>query len=221
MFTGLIREIGVIKGIKKSSKGAQITISAKKIIEDVALGDSIATNGVCLTVVSFDGSQFTVDVMPETMRLSNLSKLNIGSLVNLEPALALGERFGGHIVSGHIDGIGTISRIEKEDNATWVTIDVPHNILKYMVLKGSVAIDGTSLTVAKVSDTSFSVSIIPLTKEETTLLKKKVGEIVNIECDVVGKYVERLISFTNNEPEQEKKKESKIDTNFLAENGFL
>lgn len=216
MFTGLIKEIGVIKAIKKGSLSAQLTIKASKVLENMTLGDSIATNGVCLTVISFTTNEFVVDVMPETMRLSNLNDLVAGSLVNLEPALRLGDRFGGHIVSGHSDGVGKIVEITKEDNATWIKIEIEKQLLKYIVYKGSVAIDGTSLTIGQINEDSFKVSIIPLTKEETTLLKKKIGDDVNIECDVIGKYVEKLVTYV--EPKTSKKT---IDINFLTKNGFL
>ncbi|WP_132251668.1 riboflavin synthase [Natranaerovirga pectinivora] len=215
MFTGLIEEIGLVVSVNKGAKSAALTIKASKVLEGVKIGDSISTNGVCLTVTSFTSSSFTVDVMPETIRRSNLVDLKNGSRVNLERAMKLGDRFGGHIVSGHIDGVGTISEFQEEDNATWVTIESSRSVLKYIIEKGSIAIDGTSLTVAGVSDTSFKVSIIPLTKEETTLLSKKVGEKVNLECDMVGKYIEKLMHFKEEEP-----KKSVIDMDFLKSNGF-
>ena len=215
MFTGLIEEIGTVEGIIKGSKSAKITIKARKVLEDVKLGDSISTNGVCLTVVDFSKDRFTVDVMPETMRRSNLKNLKHGSRVNLERALKLGDRLGGHIVLGHIDGVGFIQSFEEEDNATWVIIETSQDILKYVIEKGSIAIDGTSLTVAYVDNKVFKVSIIPLTRDETTLLSKKVGEEVNLECDMVGKYIERFTMFKeDNEPK------SSIDMSFLRENGF-
>jgi riboflavin synthase len=152
--------------------------------------------------------------MPETMRRSNLGVLQKGSQVNLERALKLGDRLGGHMVSGHIDGLGTIKAFDQEDNATWVTIEAEERILKYVVEKGSIAIDGTSLTVAQVNDNNFKVSIIPLTRDETTLLHKHIGELVNLECDMVGKYIEKFITF------REVSKQSSIDMDFLRENGF-
>ncbi|GAA0179806.1 riboflavin synthase [Clostridium sediminicola] len=216
MFTGLIEEIGKIKKIDKSGNSAKITILANKILKEVKLGDSISTNGVCLTVTKFTENEFTVDVMPETMNRSNLGNLKTGSKVNLERAMQVGDRFGGHIVSGHIDGVGYIINLKNEDNATWVSIEVNDDILKYIVEKGSVAIDGISLTVAYVDEKIFKISLIPLTKEETTLLSKGIGERVNIECDIVGKYVERLIGFNK----KEDKTENKISMDFLRENGF-
>lgn len=215
MFTGLIEEIGIVDKIVKGINSAQITVKSQKVLERIQLGDSISTNGVCLTVVDFDKSSFTIDVMPETMRRSNLRNLTTGSRVNLERAMKLGDRFGGHIVSGHIDGVGIIKDIEEEDNATWVSIEFTSEFMKYIINKGSIAIDGTSLTVALVDDNIFKVSIIPLTKEETILLGKKVGDEVNLECDMVGKYIERFITF-----EKLDQPKSSIDINFLKENGF-
>ncbi|MBS4538942.1 riboflavin synthase [Clostridium sp. D2Q-11] len=216
MFTGLIEEIGIVDRVVKGMKSAQITIKAKKIIDDVKLGDSISTNGVCLTVIDFDKSSFTIDIMPETMRRSNLKNIKSGSKVNLERAMKLGDRFGGHIVSGHIDGVGVVKALEEEDNATWVSIESSSEVMKYIINKGSIAIDGTSLTVALVEGNVFKVSIIPLTKEETTLLSKKVGDEVNLECDMVGKYIERFMTFGKvDEPK------NNIDMNFLRENGFV
>ncbi|MPW26775.1 riboflavin synthase [Alkalibaculum sp. M08DMB] len=212
MFTGLVEDIGIVKSITKSVRSAKITIISDFILEDVKLGDSICTNGVCLTVTNLNNKEFSVDVMPETIRNSNLKNLSSGSKVNLERALKASDRLGGHIVSGHIDGIGTIRSFKEEENATWISIASEESILKYIVKRGSIAIDGTSLTVAYVDDQVFKVSIIPHTKEKTILLNKKVGDEVNLECDVIGKYIEKL-TFHN-----EKKT---IDVNFLSDNGFI
>jgi riboflavin synthase len=214
MFTGLIEEIGKVKSIVKGAKSAEITIEASKVLEGVQIGDSICTNGVCLTVTNHSLNTFTVDVMPETIRKSSLKNLTIGSKVNLERALQVSDRLGGHIVSGHIDDTGIITNFKKEENATWVTIKPAKGLMKYIVNKGSIAIDGTSLTVAETDETSFKVSIIPLTKEKTILLSKKEGEEVNLECDIVGKYIEKLMTFKD-EP-----KESNITMEFLRQNGF-
>lgn len=214
MFTGIIEEIGMIEDLTHGGKSMKVTVRAKKVLEGVKEGDSINTNGVCLTVVTFDKSTFTADVMPETMRLTNLGKLKKGSTVNLERALLPTSRMGGHIVSGHIDGMGTIAGFREEDNATWVTVEAPREILKYIIGKGSIAIDGTSLTVVDTDDKGFRVSIIPTTKEDTTLLRKSPGDRVNLECDVVGKYIERFLTF------KEGRKEA-IDMDFLRENGFI
>lgn len=215
MFTGLIEEIGKIQSIIKGEKSARITIKAEKVLQEIRLGDSISTNGVCLTVTGFTSNNFTVDVMAETMRRSNLHILSSGDEVNLERALKLGDRLGGHIVSGHIDGMGTITNYENEDNAVWVTIEASKEILRYIVQKGSITIDGISLTVAYVDETAFKVSIIPHTKDITTLLRKKAGEVVNLECDMVGKYIEKLLYSKEQAPIK-----SGIDMNFLSENGF-
>lgn len=212
MFTGIIEEIGTVRRIEHGAKDARLTIQAKTVLEDTRIGDSIATNGVCLTVVSMTDDSFSADVMAESLRRSSLGTLQGGSLVNLERAMAANGRFGGHIVSGHIDGTGTIASQKREDNAVWVKIKTPAPLLRYIVEKGSIAIDGVSLTVAAVTDTDFSVSIIPHTGAQTILLGKKPGDPVNLECDVIGKYVEKLTA---------PHKTDGISTNFLAENGFL
>ena len=212
MFTGIIEEIGTVRRIEHGAKGARLTIQANTVLEDTRIGDSIATNGVCLTVVSMTGDSFSADVMAESLRRSSLGTLQGGSPVNLERAMAANGRFGGHIVSGHIDGTGTIASQKREDNAVWVKIKTPAPLLRYIVEKGSIAIDGVSLTVAAVTDTDFSVSLIPPTGAQTILLGKKPGDPVNLECDVIGKYVEKLTA---------PHKTGGISTNFLAENGFL
>jgi riboflavin synthase len=216
VFTGLIEEIGILEEANKGAKSAQLTISANKVLQDIKLGDSVSTNGVCLTVVRFSNNSFTVDVMPETMRRSNLKNLKHGNKINLERALKLGDRLGGHIVSGHIDGVGLVRAIEEEDNATWVTIEAESKIMRYIIEKGSIAIDGTSLTVAYVDNKAFKVSIIPLTRDETTLLSKKVGDEVNLECDMVGKYIERFTMFNKDNDNRRE-----INMDFLKENGFV
>lgn len=217
MFTGIVEEIGIIKSIKKGTKSSVLTIKASTILEDTKVGDSICTNGVCLTVTNISSNGFDADVMAETLRKSNLGNLNIGSKVNLERALNLKTRLGGHLVSGHIDGIGKITSMTKEDNAIWVNINTSPEILKYIVYKGSVAIDGISLTVAYMDDKSFKVSIIPHTLDKTILSNKTIGDTVNLECDVIGKYVEKLLELNNSS----KEKESSISEDFLKINGFL
>lgn len=217
MFTGIIEEIGEIKGIRRGTKSAELTISGRIVTEGSKVGDSIAVNGVCLTATTIKGGLFTADVMAETMRRSSLGELTVGNRVNLERAMAADGRFGGHIVSGHIDGTGTIRSFEREDNAVWVTIAADSKILKYIIEKGSIAIDGISLTVAYVDDTCFKVSLIPHTASETTLLMKKAGDMVNLENDVIGKYVERLMHFADDKIEQK----SGIDAAFLMKNGFI
>jgi riboflavin synthase len=216
MFTGIIEEIGTIKAVIKSTKSAKLIIQASKVLEETKIGDSISTNGVCLTVTDIYDSSFAVDVMAETIRKSSLSMLSQGDKVNLERALQVGDRLGGHIVSGHIDGTGTIRNIQQEDNAIWITVAADPMILRYIIPKGSITVDGISLTVAYVDDTIFKVSIIPHTKEVTTLLYKKVGDIVNLECDLVGKYIEKLLK-----PKEKQEEHSNIDLEFLSRNGFL
>lgn len=216
MFTGIVEEMGTIAGIQKGAKSAVLTIQAEKVFSDIHIGDSIALNGVCLTVISFNGNTYTADVMNETLRRSSLGSLTIGSKVNLERAMAANGRFGGHIVSGHIDGTGTITKVEKDDNAIWYTIAAEENLMKYIVEKGSIAIDGISLTVAKRSDMDFAISMIPHTAKETVLSQKKPGDIVNLENDIVGKYIEQLMHYEK----KEEKKESRLTKEFLLRAGF-
>ena len=218
MFTGIVEELGVIQGIKRGSKSSRLLIKANKVLENTKVGDSICTNGVCLTVTDLKANSFEADVMAETLRRSNLGDLTVGSKVNLERALTLESRLGGHIVSGHIDGVGEIISLVKEDNATWVTVKAKSDILRYVVLKGSITIDGISLTVAYVDENVFKVSIIPHTAQETTLLNKSIGETVNLECDVISKYVEKLMGLTTKE---ENKKNTSLTEDFLRENGFF
>ena len=211
MFTGIIEEIGEVLEIDRGINSIKLTIKCSKILEGTKIGDSISVNGVCLTVVRLDKDYFVADVMPETMNRSSFATLKIKDRVNLERAMLLNGRFGGHIVSGHIDGIGTIRNKKRDDNAIVITIKTTYNITKYIVTKGSVALDGISLTVTDVKDTLFEVSIIPHTLEETSLKNKKIGDKINIECDMVGKYVEKFVSG---------KKEG-ITYDFLAQNGFV
>ncbi len=218
MFTGIVEEIGVIKAIDKGAKSARLTICGDVVTKDAHVGDSIAVNGICFTVTSLNGNCFTADVMAETMRRTSLSMLAPKSKVNLERAMALNGRFGGHIVSGHIDGTGTVSKFEREDNAVWVTIDTTADILKYIIEKGSIAIDGVSLTVAYVDSKCFKVSIIPHTAAETTLLTRKQGDIVNLENDIIGKYVEKLMKYGG---DGNGEKPSGLSEAFLMENGFM
>ena len=215
MFTGMIEEIGTIGAVNKIAAAAVLSIQCQKILEDIRLGDSIAVNGVCLTVTSFDEAGFTADVMHETLNRSSLGCLKPGSHVNLERAMAACGRFGGHIVSGHIDGTGKITSLKRDANAIWYTITCEKQLLRYIIEKGSIAIDGISLTVAKVTRETFSVSIIPHTLTETILSEKKAGDTINLENDCIVKYVERFMQFGKNAQE-----ESKITENFLIENGF-
>lgn len=193
MFTGIIEERGSVQSVELLGPSAKIRIAAKKVLQGTKIGDSICVNGVCLTATSLGDGFFTADVMAETLRRSNLGSLKNGSQVNLERAMSAEGRFGGHIVSGHIDGTGRIEKTAREGNAVWVYVSADKNILDLIVQKGSIAIDGISLTVAKVDDKEFAVSIIPHTGEETTLLSKKPGDLVNLENDIVGKYVQKLM----------------------------
>jgi riboflavin synthase len=217
MFTGIIEEIGVVANIQRTGESF-VAIEAKKILSDVHLGDSIAVNGVCLTVTSFSGKFFTVDVMPETVKASSLNSVKRGSKVNLERAMAAGGRFGGHFVSGHIDGTGIIKSKKSLENAIYYEIEAEQELLKYIILRGSVAVDGTSLTVFAVTENSFTLSIIPHTLSESILGLKGSGDIVNIECDMIGKYVGHFINNLSNDTQPKSNKG--ITDNFLEENGF-
>ena len=217
IFTGIIEELGVVKSIAINGASGCITIKAKKVLEGTQLGDSIAVNGTCLTVTSINSDGFSADVMAETVKRTSLSQVGKGDLVNLERAMILNGRFGGHIVSGHIDGTGTITKYTKEENAIWVTIKAPDEILDLIVEKGSICIDGISLKVATVSDQDFQVSIIPHTAKETTLIHKKVGSLVNLENDIVGKYIKKLME---NNQEEQAKKASGLTMEMLEEYGL-
>lgn len=224
MFTGIIEETGRLRSLDISGVTGRIELEASKVLEGTNIGDSIAVNGVCLTVVELHADGFTADVMPETISRTGFLQLRVGDKVNLERAIAANGRFGGHIVSGHIDGVGTVESLEHDGIAVWVSIKAPTDILKLIVEKGSIAIDGISLTVAYVDNERFKVSIIPHTGEETTLLKRHAGDKVNLENDIVGKYVEKLLGL--GEPtvyggtRQKGDNESGLTLEFLAENGF-
>lgn len=229
MFTGIIEEKGCIRGIRPGARSCILTIEGNRIFSDLKIGDSVAVNGVCLTAAGISGNLFTADVMRETLERSSLGALRIGSHVNLERAMAAGGRFGGHIVSGHIDGTGTISGIEKDDNAIWYTVQAAPELMRYIVEKGSIAIDGISLTVAKITSSTFSVSIIPHTAKETILSEKKTGDVVNLENDVISKYVEKLLglvpenqslSGSTSQKASNGRTAGGITLEWLAENGF-
>ena len=216
MFTGIVEEMGQIRSIVRGASSAVLSIEADLILENLKIGDSVAVNGVCLTATSIGAGGFTADVMHETLNRSSLGALQKGSHVNLERAMIANGRFGGHIVSGHIDGTGTIGSIQKDDNALWYTILADAKLLRYIVEKGSVTIDGISLTVADVQSDRFAVSLIPHTAKVTVLGEKRTGDIVNLETDIIGKYVEKLMKPTV----EETKQKSGITMEFLAENGF-
>lgn len=218
MFTGIIEEIGVVQTIRHGVNSAILTIQANKVLQGTHLGDSIAVNGVCLTVTALHASGFSADVMHETLNRSSLGNLQNGSPVNLERAMAANGRFGGHIVSGHIDGTGIVRAIRKDDNAIWYTIQAGNHLLRYMIEKGSIAIDGISLTIATISDTEFAVSIIPHTSANTTLSSRRIGDIVNLETDCIGKYVEKLLRAPSATPTEN---HSGITMDLLAKSGYL
>lgn len=224
MFTGIIEEIGIVLDIKKGAKSSKLQIKASKIFDDLKIGDSVATNGVCLTVTEFDKNKFVVDIMNVTLTRSSLKNLKVGQSVNLERAMIANGRFGGHIVSGHIDGVGEIVSIDKDDIAIWYKIKASKNIMNYIIEKGSIAIDGISLTVAKLEKDTFSVSIIPHTAKETILSNKKNGDLVNLENDMIGKYIEKFIKISAGENSSdinsENNKNSNITAEFLIKNGF-
>lgn len=193
MFAGIVEEMGAVKALEKTLAGTRLTILAKTVMDDLPIGASISVNGACLTVVKRDDKEFTVDVSPETMGVTNLGKLSAGSPVNLERAMKLNERIGGHLVAGHVDGVGTVRERRQEGNGTIIVIEAPPEVFRYCVPKGSITVDGVSLTINEVSDRSFSVMIIPHTAKVTTLGIKQLGDTVNLESDLIGKYVERLL----------------------------
>jgi len=216
VFTGIIEELGMLLAVRRGTNSAQLVINAEKILDGSRVGDSVAVNGVCLTAAQINGSSFTADVMAETLGKTNLGALKSGDRVNLERALRLGDRLGGHIVSGHIDGVGVIIRQEKHDIAIIIDIKAPVEVMRYIIKKGSVAIDGTSLTVVNFGADYFRVSLIPHTAHATTLGFKKAGDSVNLEADVMAKYIERLLhqrGHTGQEPG--------VSMSLLAEHGFI
>ncbi|MEK5037769.1 riboflavin synthase [Sporosarcina sp. FSL K6-3457] len=198
MFTGIIEEIGTVSAVRPATNSLQLSIRCSKVLSDVKKGGSIAVNGVCLTVSHYSSNQFTADVMPETVKATTLQALRAGSPVNLERAMAADGRFGGHLVSGHVDGTGEIMSMRQKENAVYVEINVDANLLKYFIPKGSVTVDGTSLTVFGVTDKGFIISLIPVTQDDSIISRKRTGDRVNVECDMLAKYIERLMT-TNKE----------------------
>ncbi|MBR1390237.1 MAG: riboflavin synthase [Lachnospiraceae bacterium] len=215
MFTGIIEELGTIQRLNIQGTSGEIAVLANTVLEHTRIGDSIAVNGICLTVTALRPDGFSADIMAETVRRSGLKNARAGDRVNLERAMAADGRFGGHIVSGHIDGTGTITSCRQEENAVWVTIAADPRILNLIVEKGSICIDGISLTVAAVTEQEFQVSVIPHTAAQTTLIHKRVGDSVNLENDVVGKYVQKLLGLTGSEPEN-----SGLTLEMLTELGY-
>lgn len=218
MFTGIVEEIGKISSLDIKGHSGIVTIKANKVLEGTRVGDSIAVNGICLTVTKKGDGFFTADIMAETVRRSSLACCVAGASVNLERAMAADGRFGGHIVSGHIDGTGIIKELRREENAVWITVSADKGLLRYIIEKGSVAIDGVSLTVAYVDDVCFKVSVIPHTGEETILLSKRKGDPVNLETDIVGKYIEKLL-FSKGE-DKEADRQTGVTMEMLERYGF-
>lgn len=222
MFTGLVEEVGQIRRIGRKGEAMVLNIGASAIMDDLKIGDSVAVNGVCLTATTLEGGGFTADVMPETYRHTNLRQLQSGSKVNLERAMQSGGRFGGHIVQGHVDGTGVIGSITRDQNAIVFEIKPDdHQLFKYLIPKGSVTLDGISLTVVHTSDTAFTVSIIPHTIGETVLNVKKTGDTINIECDILGKYVDHLLQYGRGHRETDAGKPRSISEDFLSNHGFV
>ena len=215
MFTGIVEEMGVLKSIRKGAHSAILEIQAKVVLEDIHLGDSIAVNGICLTVTKLASDRFSADVMHETLNRSALAQLSVGSPVNLERAMAADGRFGGHIVAGHVDGVGRITNIRRDDNAIWYTVQTQPALLRYVVEKGSITVDGISLTVAAVGEREFSISAIPHTVRQTVLHHRRKGDLVNLETDIIGKYIEKLL-----QPGAPQPKESAITRDLLSRCGF-
>lgn len=216
MFTGIVEEVGTVLSVRRGARSAVLTLGGEKIFSDLKLGHSVAVNGVCLTVTGRGRDWFAADVMHETLDRSSLGALRAGSPVNLERAMAADGRFGGHIVSGHIDGTGAVAAIRRDDNAVWYTVQAPPRLMRYIIEKGSVAIDGVSLTVARRDEDRFQVSVIPHTARETILSTRRVGDTVNLENDVVGKYIEQFLTG----PRAEKTPESALTREFLTRAGF-
>ena len=217
MFTGIIEETGTVRSITSRSAGTALCVNADKVLEGTVVGDSIAVNGVCLTVTSLSDRSFTADVMPETVRRTSLARLIPGAKVNLERAMTPTGRLGGHIVSGHVDGCGRVDSITRDGIANRVTISLEPSLLKYIAPKGSVTVDGVSLTVVAADDRTFAVSLIPQTRAVTTLGELRTGSLVNVEVDVLARYTERLLTAGLTQKEEKK---SSLSLEWLQENGF-
>jgi riboflavin synthase len=217
MFTGIIEEMGVVKEVGKTLQGSSVTILTKTVLEGLKIGDSVTVNGVCLTVVGRNDMEMKADISPETMTVTTLGSLKAGDPVNLERAMRLGDRLGGHLVTGHVDGIGIIRSRVQDGDALQITIEAPRDVLRHCVSKGSITVDGISLTVNEVTDRGFHVTIIPHTAKVTTLGIKQIGDTVNLETDLIGRYVERLLSGRDGESEAE----IKIDKDYLQKRGLI
>jgi len=218
VFAGIVEEMGAVKALEKTLAGTRLTILAKTVMNDLPIGASVSVNGACLTVVKRDDKEFTVDLSPETMGVTNLGKLSAGSPVNLERAMKLNERIGGHLVAGHVDGVGTVRGRKQDGNAIVLTFEASPDVLRYCISKGSITVDGVSLTINEVTDRSFSVAIIPHTAKVTTLGIKQQGDTVNLESDLIGKYVERLLQKRG---QLTPKSEIVIDRDYLQKRGLI
>lgn len=221
MFTGIVEELGKIKNCQQKGSGFELSISCEKVLDDTVPGDSIAVNGVCLTVTTMDKHGFVTGLAPETRKRSNLDALKSGSLVNLERSVTPTTRMGGHFVQGHVDATGTIQAFRKDQDALWVTINAPESLMRYVVVKGYITLDGTSLTVVDVGSNWFSVTLVAYTQAHIVLPQKNIGDAVNIEVDVLGKYVERLLQFNADDSHDETPSPRQpITAQFLEENGY-
>lgn len=218
MFTGIVEEMGVVKAVDRSLAGTRLRLFAKLILDDLPLGASVSVNGACLTVVDVDAQGFAVDVSPETLSVTTLGELATGDPVNLERAMKLNERIGGHLVSGHVDGVGAVVARQQDGNAVVLTIEAPPEIMRYCVPKGSMTVDGISMTVNEVRDRSFTLAVIPHTAQNTTLGMKQAGARVNLESDLIGKYVERLLQERRQLPP---KAAPVIDKDYLQRKGLI
>lgn len=214
LFTGIVEEVGIVQAITKLEQSLQCRIGCTKVLQDVAVGDSIAVNGVCLTVKVFSTTGFVADVMPETVKATTIRMLEVGSIVNLERAMAANGRFGGHFVSGHVDGVGEIIHRRRAENAIYMDIKIEEMFKKYLIDKGSVTVDGTSLTIFEITKMGFVISLIPVTQADSIIGKKQIGDYVNIECDLLAKYMEKLLS-----PQEQPT--SAVTMSMLENNGFL
>jgi len=218
MFSGIVEEMGAIQSIEKGLAGAKFSILASVILDDLHVGDSVSVSGACLTVTKLEGQSFSVDVSTETLNCTILGQITVGTPVNLERAMKLNARMGGHMVTGHVDGIGALRAREQDGNAIYLTIEAPQDIMRYCVAKGSITIDGISLTINAVMDRSFAVAIIPHTAKVTTMGLKQIGDAVNLESDLIGKYVERLLQANSMLPTPPS---PAIDKDYLQKRGLL
>jgi len=221
MFTGIIEGLGTITGIRSSGQGKRLTIEADFFLDQTKLGDSISVSGACLTAVKIDGQRFEVDVSPETLRTTTFGQAKVGERLNIERAMRFSDRIDGHLVSGHIDGTGTVKQRESLSNAIIITIAMNASLTRYMIVKGSVAVDGVSLTINTCESDNFSVSIIPYTAKLTTIGFKNKGDRVNIEADMIGKYVERFMSGMPHGSKENRSKQASIDHAYLVKTGFI